>query len=265
MAINFNPGLTAGSINTLNSVQRSSETNYQQLSTGQRINSAADNAAGLSIATRIDAATRSVQQALRNANDGISMLQVADGALSQSTDILQRMRELTIQSANDTYGDSDRKTIDKEFNQLAQELGRTQEGAEFNGRSLFSDESISLQVGEKPSDILGITFGESNFTSLQNAGNLSTEERLAAIDNALTSVQDKQASLGATINRLDYAAENLSSSIQSSTEANSRIMDTDYAAASTERAKLDLQERVGIALLTQANADRSNVLRLLGS
>jgi len=265
MAINFNPGLTAGSINTLDSVKRSSETNYQQLSTGQRINSAADDAAGLNIATRIDATTRSLQMAFRNANDGISMLQVADGALSQSTDILQRMRELTIQSANGIYNDSDRSAISNEINQLAQELDRIQEGTEFNGRSLFGDEGVNLQIGENPGDTLGISFAGNSFTALQNAGSLSSEERLAAINEALASVQETQASLGATFNRLDYATESLSSSIQRSTEASSRIMDTDYAAASTDRAKLDIQEKVAIALLAQANADRSNVLRLLGS
>jgi len=263
MAINFNPGLTAGSINTLNSVQRSSETNYQQLSTGQRINSAADDAAGLSIATRIDATSRALQQAVRNTNDGISMLQVADGALSESNSILTRMRELTIQSANGTYSESDRGALDKEYEQLADELSRIQSGASFNGKNLFNGEETTLQVGASAESTLSFNLEVENLQNLSGSSSLSVEERLSAIDDALQSVSDTQSDIGATINRLDFTSNQLNTQIESSARTYSQIMDTDYAAASAERARNDLQTQVALAVLAQANAQRENVLKVL--
>ena len=263
MAINFNPGLTAGSINTLNSVQRSSETNYQQLSTGQRINSAADDAAGLNIATRIDATTRSLQMAFRNANDGISMLQVADGALSQSTDILSRMLELTLQGANGTYTDSDRAYLDKEYEQLALELERIQTTTSFNGNPVFSGEYVSLQVGTEADETIDFSLNAPDMAALAGSSELSTADRLEAIDDTLSQLTQTQADIGAVSNRLESTATSLSNANQSAQEAYSRIMDTDYAAASAEKARLDLQKQVTIALLSQANAQKDDVLRLL--
>lgn len=264
MAINFNPGLTAGSINTLDSVKRSSETNYQQLSTGQRINSAADDAAGLSIATRIDATTRSLQMAFRNANDGISMLQVADGALSQSTDILSRMRELTLQSANGTYIERDRQAIDKEYEQLASELNRTLENTSFNGNEVFGDAPFSLQVAADAGETLEFKLNAPS-PSLSGSSSESIEDRLAKIDDALTQVQDTQADIGAVSNRLVYASDNLNNTIQQARESYSRLLDTDYAVASAEKARIDLQKQVSIAILAQANSSSEAVLQLLGN
>jgi len=265
MAINFNPGLTAGSINTLSSMQRSSETNYQQLSTGQRINSAADDAAGLSIATRIDATTRSLQMAFRNANDGISMLQVADGALSQSTDILGRMRELTLQAANGTYTESDRVAANKEYEQLAQELDRIQTNTSFNGNPVFSGESVSLQVGTEANETIDFSLDAPDLPTLAGSSKLSTTDRLSAIDDALSQLTQTQADIGAVRNRLESTATSLSNANLSAQEAYSRVMDSDYAAALAEKARLDLQKQVSIALLSQANAQKDYVIRLLNA
>ncbi|NVK01763.1 MAG: flagellin FliC [Oceanospirillaceae bacterium] len=265
MAINFNPGLTAGSINTLNSVQRSSETNYQQLSTGQRINSAADDAAGLSIATRIDASSRSLQIAFRNANDGISMLQVADGALSQSTDILSRMRELTLQGANGTYTDSDRAALDKEYEQLAQELERIQTTTSFNGNTVFSGESVSLQVGAEANERIDFSLDTPDMAKLAGGSELSTADRLNAIDNTLDQLSQNRADIGAANSRLESATASLSNTNLRAQETKSGIMDTDFGVASAEKARLDIQRQVTIALLSQANANKSDVLRFLST
>ena len=248
-------------------IQNSSATarTSQQLSSGQRINSAADDAAGLAISNKINTQLRGMEQAMRNTNDGISMLQVAGGSLSQGTDILQRMRELTLQSANGILTDSDRGAIDKEYSQLLDQLESIQKGTSFNGRKLFAEDagSVSLQVGENEGDQLDVKLSSFDMESLKSAGS-EPADRLAAIDEALGSINDAQADIGAVTNRLESTARNLGNSIVSSTEAYSRTMDTDYAAALSERSQQQIKEQVQVALLAQANASPKQVLRLLG-
>lgn len=237
----------------------------QQLSSGQRINSAADDAAGLAISDKINTQLRGMEQAMRNTNDGISMLQVAGGSLSQGTEILQRMRELTLQSANGILTDSDRGAIDKEYSQLLDQLESIQQGTNFNGRKLFAEDtgSVSLQVGENEGDQLEVKLSSFDMESLKSAGG-DAADRLAAIDEALGSINGAQADIGAVTNRLESTARNLGNSIVSSTEAYSRTMDTDYAAALSERSQQQIKEQVQVALLAQANASPKQVLRLLG-
>lgn len=236
-----------------------------QLASGQRINSAADDAAGLAIGTGLNTQMRGMEQAIRNTNDGISMLQVAGGTLSQGTDILQRMRELTLQSANGILNERDRNAIDKEYTQLVDQLETIQQGTSFNGQKLFSEdgESVTLQVGESANDRIDFTLNSFDLDALKNPSNDPTS-KLAAIDDALGSINQAQADIGATTNRLESAANTLGNSLQSSAEAYSRTMDTDYAAALSERSQQQLKEQVQIAMLAQANAAPKQVLRLLG-
>lgn len=248
---------------TQNSI--SSATTNQQLASGSRINSAADDAAGLAISNKLNAQIRGMEQAVRNTNDGISMLQVAGSSLSQGTDIVQRMRELTLQSANGTLNEKDRATIDKEYDQLLEQLDSIQQGTSFNGRKLFGEEadSINLQVGENAGEQLGVSLQSFNIDGLKGAGS-STKERLAALDETLDGINSTQADIGALSNRLQSTANSLNNNIVSTTEANSRIADTDYAKAISERSAQQIREQVQIALLGQANAQPKQVLRILG-
>ena len=250
--------------NQLVSNQRAIDQTSQQLSSGLRINSAADDAAGLSIATRINSETLGITQSIRNANDGVSLLQTAEGALAQSSDILMRMRELTLQSANGIYTASDRASIDKEYGQLLEQLGQIQERTTFNGRQVLGEdaEALQLQIGEQAGDTLTLSNGF-DLGSLQSADVNDPAARLAAIDSAIDAVNSNRGDIGASMNRLDSTVSNLNQNLVSSTETLSRIMDTDYAAASSVRAQQQIQEQVGIAMLAQANAQQSQVLRLL--
>ena len=252
--------------NQLTQTNRLSTQSNQQLAPGSRNNSAADDAAGLAISNKFNTQIRGMEQAIRNTNDGISMLQVADGAMSQGTEIVQRMRELTLQSANGTLNDKDRSAIDKEYNQLLDQLDSIQQGTNFNGKALFGEagEEVSLQVGEGAGDQLGINLRSFNVDALKAAGT-DTESRLAALDETLESINATQADIGATTNRLESTARSLGSSIDSSIEANSRIADTDYAKAISERLAQQIREQVQLALLGQANSSGAQVLRLLGT
>lgn len=251
--------------NQLVSNRQSAGNTAQQLASGQRINSAADDAAGLSISTGLDTQTRGIQQAIRNTNDGVSFLQVADGALAQSNDILQRMRELSIQSANGIYNANDQSAFTKEYDQLFEQLSEIQEKSSFNGRSLFGDSNrVDIQTGEQSGDTLEITTGGFDLEALASSVSGSSSERLAAIDQAAEQINSSRADIGSSINRLSYTADNLATTLVNTAKANSQIMDTDYAAASSERAKNDIQNKVQIAMLAQANAQSGQVLRLLG-
>jgi len=187
---------------------------------------------------------------------------VADGALSQSTDILSRMRELTLQGANGTYTDSDRAALDKEYEQLALELERIQTTTSFNGNPVFSGESVSLQVGAEANETIDFSLDAIDMATLAGSSELSTAGRLNAIDDVLSQLTQTQADIGAVSTHLESTGTSLSSANVSAQEAYSRLMDTDYAAASAEKARLDLQNQITIALLSQANAQKGDVLRL---
>lgn len=246
---------------TQNSIS-SADTN-QQLASGSRINSAADDAAGLAISNKLNAQIRGMEQAVRNTNDGISMLQVAGGSLSQGTEIVQRMRELTLQAANGTLNDSDRNAIGKEYGQLLDQLESIQQGSSFNGRKLFTEEgNVSLQIGEGAGDVLGLSLKSFDVEALREAGS-DPAARLDALDATLEDISAAQADIGAASNRLESTANTLSNNIQNTVEANSRIADTDYAKAISERSAQQIREQVQIAMMAQANAQPKQVLRLL--
>ncbi len=248
----------------------------QSLATGSRINKSADDAAGLAISEKLKANIRSQQQANRNANDGISMLQVAEGGLEETSNILTRLRELSIQSASDTVGDTERGFTDKEYQQLKSEIQRISETTSFNGTNLLdgSSDTLEFQIGANEDafqnriaynagdaqaglDALGID--GLDVTSKEGA-----QDSLEKIDNAMNSVSSHRANLGALQNRLQTTSANLDTSIENQSAANSRIRDVDFAQATAEKASNQVLKSAGTAVLSQANASGQAALRLIG-
>jgi flagellin len=267
--------------NAMNVNNRSLDKAMQQLSTGKRINSAADDAAGLAISNKMSAQIRGLNQAVRNANDGISMLQTAEGATQEITNMLQRMRELAVQAANDTYTASDRSALNAEVSSLSKEITRISDNTEWNGMKLFIAKSagsaggigvsgkVSLQVG------IGGTSGNQFSVTLKDIDaalklsgvSLGTSsgatKALDTLDKAIKAVDTDRATFGATMNRLTYAIDNLSNISQNAQASRSRIMDTDYAQATTELARSQIIQQAATAMLAQANQAPQTVLSLL--
>ena len=246
------------------------------LSTGFRINSAKDDAAGLAISTNMTAQIRGLNMGVRHANDAISLIQTAEGGTEAVTQMLQRMRELAVQSATDTYSSGDRALMQKEFTQLRQEVSRTAQLTNFNGQQLLQDGSLlTFQVGANSGDTL--TYSTTNLsavislggTSIGDEGGASVSTRdgatsaMSTIDSALNEINSERARMGAMINRLGYAGDNLTNIAQNLTSARSRIEDTDYAAATRELARTQVIQQAGIAMLAQANQQPQSVLALL--
>jgi flagellin len=269
--------------NALTRNNRSLSTSMEQLSTGKRINSAADDAAGLAISNKMTAQIRGLNQAVRNANDGISLLQTAEGATTEITNMLQRMRELAVQAANDTYTASDRSALNAEVKELQNEITRIGSNTEWNGMKLFIQKTagsaggigtsgtVRLQVGVdgettdrisvKLSKIDTTTLGVSAI-SLKTAASASSA--LKSLDKAIGMIDDDRATFGATINRLTYAVDNLTNVAQNASASRSRIVDTDYAKASAELARTQIIQQAATAILAQANQSQQSVLKLLG-
>lgn len=248
----------------------------QQLASGSRINKSADDAAGLAISEKLKAGIRSSQQANRNANDGISMLQVAEGGLEETSNILVRLRELSIQAASDTVGDVERSFTNKEYQQLKSEIQRISETTRFNGTGLLdgSSETLDFQIGANNDDFQDrISYKAGEITAgLSSLGiediDVSSKEgaqgALENIDTALTSVSGHRSTLGALQNRLQTTSTNLETSIENQSAANSRIRDVDFAKATAQRASNQVLKNAGTAVLSQANASGQAALRLIG-
>lgn len=244
----------------------------EQLSTGKRINSAADDAAGLAISNKMTAQIRGLDQAVRNANDGISLLQTAEGATHEITNMLQRMRELAVQSANDTYSDNDRAALNKEMEQLEAEITRIAGNTKWNNMPILSSDSITknLQVGIANDDesTIAIAFEDLTAAGLEVTGldvltHANSQSALDKVDAAISQVDSFRADLGAKINRLNYAADNLSNISTNTSASRSRIQDADYAKASSELARTQIIQQAATAILAQANTDQQSVLKLL--
>jgi flagellin len=247
-----------------------------KLSSGTRIVKAADDAAGLAISEKLRAQIRGVNQAERNANDGISMIQTAEGGLNESSNILVRLRELAVQSASDTVGDSERKFTDLEYQNLKQEMERISLSTEFNGKKLLngSGEHYDFQVGINNNDFEDrIKYDAARTNSTLDAlgiGELAVSSKqgsqasLAAIDGAIQNVSGQRAELGAVQNRLTSTISNLQTSSENLSAANSRIRDTDFAAESAKNAKMNILTNAGTSVLAQANAQGQSALKLLG-
>ena len=252
-------------------------TAMERLSTGKRINSAKDDAAGLAIATTMTAQVRGMSQGIRNANDGISLAQTAEGALNEVTNMMQRVRELAVQSRNGTYSTEDIEKMEVENVALQTQIRDTLKNSEFNGVKLFVNasnvaeaKSISIQAGANESDAVTISFAALDVTGVtgalaDGAGalTLSATTDLDAIDTALENIGTTRASLGASQSQLESAVNNLSNNVTNLSDARSRIEDTDYSAETTALAKAQILSQASGAMLAQANQSQQNVLSLL--
>ena len=264
----------------LNMSQGSLATSMQRLSSGLRVNSAKDDAAGLAIAERMNAQTRGMNVAIRNANDGISMSQTAEGALSQVSNSLQRMRELAVQARNATNSSSDKDSLNKEFSQLQQEIGRVLAGTSFNGKHILGADATSLtfQIGANTTTDDTITIATTDMsqdTTITAVTNTSTalidaSATLGAIgtvidniDKALDSVNDTRATYGATQSRFDAIITNLQVGVENQSAARSRIMDADFASETANMSRSQVLQQAGTAMVAQANQLPQQVLKLL--
>lgn len=265
--------------NALSVNNRSLTKVMEQLSTGKRINSASDDAAGLAISDKMTAQIRGLNQAVRNANDGISLLQTAEGATQEVTNMLQRMRELAVQAANDTYSTQDRSALQLENDALASEISRISSNTQWNNMYVFDTSAsgaigtsgvVYFQVGINGTsgDTISATFQSISASALSASGlDLTTasgaQSALGVIDDAIATIDTFRATLGAKINRLTYAADNLTNISQNTAASRSRIMDTDYAASTTELARTQIIQQAATAMLAQANQQPQTVLSLL--
>jgi flagellin len=246
----------------------------EQLSTGKRINAASDDAAGLAIANRMSAQIKALDQSVRNANDGISMMQTAEGATKEITNMLQRMRELSVQAANDSYSAGDRDAIAGEVTQLTNEITRIADNTQWNGMSILSGgtaySTMTFQVGTEGDATSAITVGFTAMSSgaltisaLSFTTSVQSQASIELLDTAITAVDTFRSGLGARINRLTSAADNLANVALNTSASRSQIEDTDYAKTTTELAKTQIIQQAATAMLTQANQAPQSVLSLL--
>ena len=264
LTINTNLASMNAQRNTSTS-QNSLSTAMQRLSSGLRVNSAKDDAAGLAIGNRMDAQSRGMNVSIRNANDGISLAQTADGALATVSDALQRMRELAVQAANGSNGTTDRANLDTEYQQLSQEITDIAAQTKFNGTAIIGGGAGAqvFQVGANVGDTLTVT--TTAVTTV--AGGLTTaaaaNTALAAIDAKMDSVNTDRASYGAAMNRFSFASSNLQISSENQSAARSRIMDADFASETANLSRANILQQAGNAMVAQANQLPQQVMTLL--
>jgi flagellin len=271
--INTNVGALRAS-NASNAASRMLGTAMERLSTGKRINGAKDDAAGLAIATSMTAQVRGMNQGIRNANDGISLAQTAEGAVDEVGNMLLRIRELAVQSSSGTYQDAtDRSYMQTEVDQLTAQINQVITNTKFNGVTLFdaSTATVTIQTGANAADTVALTMA--NLTSLTASGgaagsyNVSTAVGasgiLATLDTELESLSSARATLGAGQNRLESVVNNLTDNATNLSEARSRIEDADYSSETTAMAKAQILAQASTAMIAQANQSQQNVLSLL--
>ncbi len=280
MAITINTNVQSlNAQRNLSKSQSSLANSMQRLSSGLRINSAKDDAAGLAISDRMSAQIKGMNQAVRNSNDAISFAQTAEGALGEMTNILQRMRELSVQSANGTNSTDDRTALNSEFGELSSELDRIVDTTKFNGQNLLdgtysgakaavfqvganAGEKISVAIGNMDTGALsggGTTISAANIAS---AGGASTA--IAAIDGALNQVDSLRGTLGAKQNRFESTIANLNNVSENLSAARSRIVDADIATETSEMTKMNILQQAGVSILAQSNQTPQMALSLLG-
>ena len=279
MALTVRTNLGAlNAIKTLNSTQNSLTKSLGRVSSGSRINKAGDDAAGLSVSSRMKSDNVSLKAAMRNTNDGISLIQTAEGSLNEVYNILTRMRELAVQGANDTYSSTDRNQIQIEFNQLRTEISRIASDANFNRISVLSSTStLKFQIGIN--NTTNNQFSIAMSTVAASLGSLAisaakvsigtktsgkARAAITTIDKALSSVNDKRARLGAFQNRLESALNTASNYSQNLSASASQISDVDYASESANLTKFQIMQQAGVAALGQAKAIPQSILSLLG-
>ena len=260
--------------NAMSVNNRAMSKTMEQLSTGKRINGAADDAAGLAIANKMTSQVKALNQSVRNANDAISMMQTAEGATKEITGMLQRMRELSVQASNDTYGSTDRTAIATEIGQLTSEVTRIANNTQWNGMSILSGGTaysvVSFQVGTEGDATSAITMafqgvsaGALTIASLTVSSSTFAQAAIELLDTAISTVDTFRSTLGAKINRMTSAADNLANVAMNTNESRSRIEDTDYAQATTELARTQIIQQAATAMLAQANQAPQAVLSLL--
>jgi flagellin len=257
----------------LNRSNRSLQATLGRISSGMRINKAGDDAAGLAVSENLDADGRSIEVAKRNTNDGISIIQTAEGATAEVGNILKRMRELAVQSSSDTLANSERAYIDDEYDQLNAEIGRIANVTEFNGVSLTDgtptfldvqvginntgDDRIQIALGDLSSSTLGV-----NALDMSTAA--SSRTAIDAIDGAIETVSGYRSQYGSVQNRLESAMTNLEVYGENLRSAYSRIRDADFATESAEMSKKQIMQQAGVAVLSQASSLNQGALRLIG-
>ena len=275
--------------NSIKTNDRSMAVAMERLSTGLRINSASDDAAGLAISTKMTSQILGLDAAARNANDAISMIQVADGAASEITDMLQRMRELTVQSSNGVNSTTDRANLDQEFVQLALAIDKIAETTEFNGRKILNGSAggvgvstVTFQVGANSGANEQLTVDFSDFNLAAGAAGTPMAADLSGfavggggidesafattldqLDAALEGVASQRATFGAAVNTLEHTVDNLVTTSGNQSAARSQILDADYAAETTALARTQIISQAGTAMLSQANQAAQGVLALL--
>ncbi|NOT79435.1 MAG: flagellin FliC [Bacteriovoracaceae bacterium] len=260
----------------LKEVSNEGNSTLEKLSSGKRITRASDDAAGLAIATNLEAQTKGLRQATRNANDGISLVQTAEGGLNETTNILTRLRELTIQASSDTVGETERGFLDKEYQQLTKEIDRISESTVFNGTQLLNGEgkgSMDFQVGAFAGDQNRITFesseSDSSASSIGVSGTSISEkdsalDAISNVDTAIEKVSGQRATLGSIQSRLQSTVKNLEVQTINQDSARSVIQDVDVAEASASLASNSVVKNAGVATLAQANQIPMSALRLIG-
>jgi len=259
--------------NAINANSRTLQTAMQQLATGSKINSAADDAAGLAIRENMTTQIKGFNAAVRNANDGISLLQTADAAMEGMASMLQRMRELGVLAQNDTYSSAQRTAMDDEFQALLTEVDRVASDTEFNGFAVLDASiasSFSFQVGPNSGESIAVVISDqstagalSAIASASVASATSAADAVTNLDTAIEALASSRAVIGAGINRLTYAADNATNMSQNASAARSQISDTDYAMATSELARAQIIQQAGTAMLAQANQQPQTVLALL--
>ena len=264
MSINTN-AVSLNAQRNLTTSASSLATSMQRLSSGLRVNSAKDDAAGLAIADRMNAQIRGINVAIRNANDGISLAQTAEGALATVTDALQRMRELAVQAQNGSNGTGDRANLDAEYQQLSAEVTRIATQTKFNGRDILNGAAgaQTFQVGANNGDSLSITTTAVTTVAgnLTSAANASTA--LAAIDTKLDSITTDRAAYGAAMSRMSFAISSLQISSENQSAARGRIMDADFASETANLSRAQILQQAGGAMVAQANQLPQQVMALL--
>jgi flagellin len=276
--------------NALNKNGRVQQNVMESLSTGKSINRASDNAAGLSIRETMTSQINGLNAAIKNANDSISMLQTADGALNETSSMLQRMRELAVLSVNDTYSTTQKTAMSTEFNQLSSEIDRIAAQTQWNGMAILNGSGglysgagsagqFTFQVGANNAQTVSVTIANIAITSATlptavgtTLGALSGETIATAagaaaaitdLDSALTVLNTQRSTIGAMVNRLTHAVDNLTNVAQNATDSRSKVEDTDYAAATSELARTQIIAQAATAILAQANQQPQSVLSLL--
>jgi flagellin len=273
VAINTNVSATY-SQNAMKINARAMSTAMEQLSTGTRVNSASDDAAGLAIGQNMTSQIRGLNQAVRNLNDGINMMQTAEGGMIEQSNMLQRMRELAVQANNGTYSNTQRSYLSLEYEALASQIQKIATETKWNDQSLLAGTggagtgTFTYQAGQASGQVITVTVTAATSTGLGlDGGGISTAASAAAaialIGSALEKINLSRAAIGAGINQMEYAVDNVTNISSNTTQSRGTIMDTDYAQASTQLAKTQIIQQAATAMLAQANQQAQGVLSLL--